>query len=78
MMSKHSMNGRNQHTMISLEELVPDNHLTRKIDKVIDFTFIYSIVGSTYPTLVRSNIDPVVLVKIVFIQSLFGIRSMRK
>ncbi len=48
MMAKHSMNGRNQHMMISLEEVVPEDHLIRKIDKVIDFTFIYPIVESTY------------------------------
>ncbi|MBO0472090.1 IS1182 family transposase [Enterococcus sp. DIV0242_7C1] len=78
MMSKHPMNGRDQYMMISLEELVPKDHLIRKIDKAIDFTFIYPIVESTYSTLGRPSIDPVVLVKIVFIQYLFGIRSMRQ
>lgn len=78
MMSKHPMNGRDQYMMISLEDLVPKDHLIRKVDKAIDFTFIYPIVESTYSTLGRPSIDPVVLVKIVFIQYLFGIRSMRQ
>ena len=30
---------------ISLEKLVPENHILRAIDKVIDFSFIYEEVG---------------------------------
>ena len=51
MMSKQSMNGRNQFTMLTMDELVPQDHLVRKIDAAIDFSFIYPIVESTYSTL---------------------------
>ncbi|MHC5375819.1 IS1182 family transposase [Enterococcus sp. LJL120] len=78
MMSKHDANGRNQMTLIIMDDLVPKDHLVRKIDQSIIFDFIYPIVESTYSTLGRPSIDPVVLVKIVFIQYLFGIRSMRQ
>lgn len=80
MVSKHSLNGRNQYIiiMISLETLVPKDHLIRKVDKAINFSFIYPIVESAYSTLGRPSIDPVILVKIIFIQYLFGIRSMRQ
>lgn len=78
MMSKHSMDGRKQATVISIDELVPQDHLVRKIDQAISFDFIYPIVESTYSTLGRPSIDPVILIKLVFLQYLFGIRSMRQ
>lgn len=78
MMSKQSMHGRNQLTMITIDDLVPQDHLVRKIDSALNFDFVYPIVESTYSTLGRPSIDPVILIKLVFIQYLFGIRSMRQ
>lgn len=66
-------------TVVSIEDLVPKNHLVRKIKKTIDFSFIYDIVEDLYSDSIgRPSIDPVILFKIVFIQYLFNIRSMRK
>ena len=63
----------------TMEEIVPENSLFRKIDKYIDFTFIYDEVKELYcENNGRPSIDPVVLFKIVFIQALDGIKSMRK
>ena len=67
-----------ENVTISLEELVPQNHLLRIIDKAIDFNFIYDEVENLYSDKGRLGIDPVSLFKIVFIQYLFGIRSMRQ
>lgn len=65
--------------MIDIESLVPEEHLVRKIEAVIDFEFIRDLVKELYSEEQgRPSIDPVVLVKIVFIQFLFGIRSMRQ
>ena len=65
--------------MTTMEELVPENSLFRKIDKYIDFTFIYEKVKGLYSEdNGRPSIDPVVLFKLVFIQALDGIKSMRK
>jgi len=58
--------------LILLEDLVPDNHILRKIDKAIDFSFIYEEVEGLYSEQGRPGIDPVSLFKIVFIQYLFG------
>ena len=44
----------------------------------IDFTFIYDLVKDMYSEVGRPSIDPVILVKLTFIQYTFGIRSMRK
>lgn len=78
MMSKHSTEGRKHSSMVTIDDLVPQNHLIRKIDAAIDFDFIYPIIEPTYSTNGRPSIDPIVLIKLVFIQYLFGIRSMRQ
>ena len=70
---------QNQMILQTMEELVPENSLFRKIDKYIDFSFIYDEVKDLYCVMNgRPCIDPVVLFKIVFIQALDGLKSMRK
>lgn len=70
---------RTQLEFVSLEELVPKDHLLRKIDAAIDFTYIYKLVESLYcADNGRPSIDPVVLFKMILIQHLFGIPSLRK
>ena len=65
--------------MTTMEEIVPKDSLFRKIDKYIDFTFIYDKVKDLYcENNGRPSVDPVVLFKIVFIQALEGIKSMRQ
>jgi transposase len=79
MITKKSNQSRNNIQMIDLESLVPEKHILRKIDKLIDFEFIREIVKEYYSEEVgRPSIDPVVLFKIVFIQFLFEIKSMRQ
>lgn len=79
MLTKNTQMNREQLEMIAIEQLVPDNHLVRKIDAAIDFSFIYPLVQEMYSTSRgRPSVDPVVLIKMSFIQYLFGIRSMRK
>ena len=64
---------------VCIEELVPSDHLLRKIDKVIDFAFIRERVKALYCTdNGRPAVDPVVLFKMLFIGYLFGIRSERQ
>lgn len=79
MLRKHDMNHREQVEMLSLDQLVPQDHLVRKIDKIIDFNFIYEKVSELYSEETgRPSIHPIVLFKIAFVQYLFGIRSMRQ
>ena len=79
MLTKNTQMNRDQLEMIALEQLVPENHLVRKIEAAIDFSFIYSLVQDMYSSeRGRPSIDPVVLIKMAFIQYTFGIRSMRK
>ena len=69
---------KTQIQLISLDQLVPEDHLLRKIDKYIDFDFIYDLVEEKYSTQTgRPSIDPVTLIKIPIIQYMYGINSMR-
>lgn len=59
---------RGQYEMICIEELVPQDHLLRKIECAIDFTKIYDLVGELYcPDNGRPSTDPVALFKMVLI-----------
>lgn len=79
MISKKTKQARNNIQMIDIDSLVPEKHLVRLVDKVIDFEFIREIVKDYYSEdKGRPSIDPVVLFKIVIIQFLFGIKSMRQ
>ena len=70
---------RNQLEFVSIEELVPEDHLLRKIDAAVDFNKIYEFVEDLYcPDNGRPSIDPVVLFKMTLIQNLFGIPSLRR
>lgn len=65
--------------MVSLESLVPSDHLLRKIDAVIDFDFIHDRVADLYcADNGRPALDPVLMFKALFLGYLFGIRSERQ
>jgi transposase len=80
MYRKKDRSAQRQIHMLCIEELVPKNHLLREIDKAISFDFIYEDVKGLYKEAEWGNpgIDPVSLFKIVFIQYIYGIRSMRQ
>ena len=65
--------------MVSVESLVPQDHLLRKIDAVIDFSFIHARVAGLYcPDNGRPALDPTLMFKALFIGYLFGVRSERQ
>jgi transposase len=79
MMVKGKDKATDQVEYVVMSDLVPEEHLLRQISRVLDFSFIYELVVDKYsPDKGRPGIDPVVLIKIVLIQFLFGIRSMRQ
>ena len=47
-----------------MEELIPEDHFLRKVEKVIDFSFVREIVKGLYSKdKGRPSIDPVVAIK---------------
>ncbi len=69
---------RNQMQFICLEDLVPEDHLLRKIDEAIDFSFIYNLTKEYYSEdKGRPCLDTVVLFKILLLNILYGKNSIR-
>jgi transposase len=65
--------------MVTLEQLVPKDHLLRLIDRHIQFDFIRERTAHLYcADNGRPALDPVLLFKMLFIGYLFGIRSERQ
>lgn len=78
MLSKNQ-DDRNVLELVSVDTMVPQDHLLRKIDSAINFDHIYDIVKELYSEdNGRPSIDPVVLFKIVLIQHIYGITSLRR
>lgn len=63
---------------INIEEMIPENHFLRVIEKHFDWNFIYDEVEKLYSNVGRKSIDPVVLIKIHILKFLFNEDSLRK
>ena len=70
---------RHKPIIVDLEALVPKDHLLRKTEKVMDYEWLYERLDPYYcHDNGRPGTDPVVLIKMVLIQHLFGIPSLRQ
>ena len=63
---------------LSLERLVPEDHLLRLIANAVDFSFIRPLCRPFYSHTGRPSVDPVVLFKMLLIGYLYGITSERR
>ena len=65
--------------IVDTESLVPKDHLLREIDAAVDFNRLYEMVEPLYSEdNGRPSVDPVVLFKMVLIQHLYGLPSLRR
>src|SRR5260370_38660753 len=62
---------------VSLEELVPQDHFYRHLQKVLDLSFVYDLVRQSYAVAGRPSIDPVVFFKLQLVMFFEDIRSER-
>ena len=70
---------RREPVITDLDALVPKEHPLRKIEKVMDYEWLYQRLDPYYcHDNGRPGTDPVVLIKMVLIQHLFGISSLRQ
>src|SRR3974390_736172 len=60
-----------------LDEAVPDDHLVRKIDAVLDLSWVHAELAPHYATRGRPSVDPVLMIRILIIGYVFGLRSER-
>ena len=70
---------RREPIIVDLDALVPKDHLLRKIEKIMDYEWLYERLEPYYcHDNGRPGTDPVVLIKMVLLQHLFGIPSLRQ
>ena len=78
-MEQWRKDARKEPIIIDIDSLVPADHLLRKIEKVMDYEWLYERLDPYYcHDNGRPGTDPVVLIKMVLIQHLFGIPSLRQ
>jgi len=63
---------------VDIESLIPENHLLRKIERMVSFDFIYDLLAPYYPATGRPSVDPVSMFKMLLIRYLYGIKSERR
>ena len=77
------MMGRHQfapklYYQLSLDRLVPEDHLLRQMSEAIDFSFVYPLARSYYSYTGQPSVDPVVLFKTLLVGYLYGVTSERR
>jgi transposase len=77
-MSYQTSNPKDEFIMSTMDDLVPEDHLVRKLIKHIKFDFIRDLAKPYYSDIGRPGYDPVILFKIAILKSIFGIPSIRK
>ena len=66
-------------TEIDLESFVEDNHLLRRVDRILDTSFVRELTASCYASgLGRPSIDPEVFFRMLLVAYLYGITSDRR
>ena len=64
---------------VDMESLIPQNHLLRKIDRMVSFDFIYDLLAPYYPATGRPSIDPASMFKMLLmppcLRNIFRISS---
>ena len=78
-MEEWRKDARREALIVDIDSLVPKDHLLRKVERVMDYEWIYERLDPYYcHDNGRPGTDPVVLIKMVLIQHLFGIPSLRQ
>ncbi|WP_420864290.1 IS1182 family transposase [Thalassolituus pacificus] len=78
-MLKHRPQTQSSLEFVCIDELVPKDHLLRKVDKHIDFSFIHELVKDLYcQNNGRPALDPTLMFKLLLLGYLFGVRSERQ
>ena len=62
---------------LSLEDLVPEEHLYRRLEATLDLSFVRELVGPLYARSGRPSVDPVVFFKLQLVMFFEDIRSER-
>lgn len=78
MMGRLERNQKSLFYEFQLDEVIPDDHLVRQIDAVLDLSWVRRELGSHYSHTGRPSIDPELILRMLIIGYVFAIRSERK
>ena len=75
-MLKRRREKQQQMEIVIMEQMVPEDHFLRKVDRAVDFSFIYDLCAPLYcADNGRPAIDPEILFRMLFVGYLYGIKS---
>ena len=60
-----------------LDEVVPDDHLVRRVATVLDLSWVHAELTPYYSRMGRPSIDPVLMIRMLIVGYVFAIRSER-
>jgi transposase len=63
---------------LSLDRLVPQDHVLRRIAEAVDFSFVRPLCRPFYSHTGQPSVDPVVIFKMLLLGYLYGITSERR
>src|SRR5438309_9084866 len=63
---------------VSVEQLVPQDHFYRHLERTLDLSFVREFVQQTYASGGRPSVDPIVFFKLQLVMFFEGIRSERQ
>jgi transposase len=61
-----------------LDDVVPDDHLVRRIEALVDLGWVHGELGRYYSHTGRPSIDPELLIRMLIVGYVFAIRSERQ
>ena len=61
-----------------LDEVVPPDHLVRRIDGLLDLSWVHEELAPYYSHTGRPSIDPVLMIRMLLVGYIFAIRSVRR
>lgn len=65
------------HTL-SLDMMVPKGHLLRRLEAIVNLSFVRELCAPYYSYIGQPSVDPIVLFKIMLLGYLYGITSERR
>ena len=58
-----------------LDEVIPDDHLVRKVDAVLDLSWVHAELAPHYSRIGRPSIDPVLMIRMLIVGYVFTGRT---
>ena len=78
MMGERDFDSKLYYYQLSLDQLIPQDHLLRRIAAAVDFSFVRRLCRPYYSHTGQPSVDPVVIFKMLLLGLIYGIPSERR